>query len=258
MSTKKKLLIIDDEPVFREMLDDFFTSARYEVQTAATGEAALDLLKQSTPDLILLDIQMPGMGGLAFFNQISAATGKSKYPVIIITARVQLEDVFKDLPVDGFVTKPVKLEELLQNVQSVLIKKHIASVFPQKLTEKIKKIMVVENDKEKFDQIVGELVACGFLVCGVKNGAEALMRAPQEMPDVVLTKLGLPDIFGDTLATQLKELLKPDAKIVVYAAHDHTWDSILAQKICEKANISKLIESDKAQDLSKEILRLFE
>ncbi|PIU40011.1 MAG: hypothetical protein COT00_03920 [Candidatus Omnitrophica bacterium CG07_land_8_20_14_0_80_50_8] len=257
MSQKKTVFIIDDEPNYREMLGTFLMSSGYRVMTACDGEEALALLKQTQPDLIILDMQMPKMGGVAFYNRILTPAGKSKYPVIVLTARTNLEELFADLPVDAFIAKPFKMEELLAQVRQALRSKQVFAGIP-KTIKKTKKVLLVEDDKEKFDHIVGELAACGFFVNGVRSGAEAIARAPAESPDIVLAKLALPDIYGDFLAMELRQVLREDAKVVLYAKSRPMNDSALAKKIYDRISAFKLIESDDPRELAVEMVKLFE
>ena len=120
--TIKKILVVDDEPGFVEMVSEFLSNRKYEVLTAANGEEALQVIKQIPPDLIVLDIAMPKMGGVAFYDRVSLPDGQPMYPTLVCTANSDMEDLFSSLRVDGFITKPFKMEQLLTMIEQIFAK----------------------------------------------------------------------------------------------------------------------------------------
>jgi two-component system OmpR family response regulator len=115
-----KILVLDDESVLREMLCDTLHIANYEVVEAADANQALTILRQTTVDLIISDVNMPGMDGYEFLAHLRATGDQT--PAIILTARRERTDVTKGLKLgaDDYVTKPFGLEELLLRVSAVL------------------------------------------------------------------------------------------------------------------------------------------
>ena len=112
-----KLLIVDDEVEICDFLKSFFEERSYETKTASSGQAALNAVEQFKPQVILLDIKMPGMDGV----QVLAAV-KRKYPrikVIMVTAletRDKIEECLR-LGADNYITKPLSLEYLENDVR---------------------------------------------------------------------------------------------------------------------------------------------
>ncbi len=86
----RHILAIDDEPAFLGMLRCLFCELGYKVTTAKSGKEGLAKLKEETPDLVILDVVMPGMNGYEVLSEIRKA---SSVPVMMLTARVQIEDV---------------------------------------------------------------------------------------------------------------------------------------------------------------------
>lgn len=123
VETKKtKVLVVDDEVHIREFLHEILTEDGHEVLTAASGEAALPVAKQEQPDLILLDIKMPGLSGLEVCRRLRADAATQRIRIIILTAfdtRDQLEESIV-AGADDFLGKPVQLAELRLRVQSML------------------------------------------------------------------------------------------------------------------------------------------
>jgi DNA-binding response OmpR family regulator len=115
----RKILVVDDTKNVQVLLSDFLTSQDFEVLTASDGREAQDVLRESNPDLILLDIMMPNMDGYQFISQLRRT---SSIPVIMITAKQQEADIIRgfDLGADDYITKPFRLRELLVRMRAVL------------------------------------------------------------------------------------------------------------------------------------------
>ncbi len=114
-----QLLLIDDDPLLRRSLAFSLGKAGYEVKTAATAEDGLGLARTAPPDLVLLDIGLPGMDGLEALRQFREHLA---IPVIFLTARQRELDEILGLEsgADDFVTKPFDLDVLLARIKAVL------------------------------------------------------------------------------------------------------------------------------------------
>jgi len=115
----KKLLLVDDDALMRRSLAFNLERSSYSVQTAATAEDALEIVHQNRPDLILLDIGLPGMDGLEALRKLRDELG---IPVILLTARRrELDEVLGlEMGADDYVTKPFDFDVLLAHVKAVL------------------------------------------------------------------------------------------------------------------------------------------
>ena len=114
-----RILVVDDEPQIRRIMRTTLTGAGYEVDDAKTGEEALEKLRDYHPDLVLLDMNMPGMGGLAVCREIRAGTGVG---IIMLTVRNTEADKVAalDAGADDFVNKPFSTPELLARIRAAL------------------------------------------------------------------------------------------------------------------------------------------
>jgi sigma-B regulation protein RsbU (phosphoserine phosphatase) len=124
---KRKLLIVDDEAINLKLLRVTLTSSGFEVVEAKNGREALARIDEADPDLILLDIMMPGMDGYEVCQRVRAHPKHQGLPVLMLTALNQLEDRVKALEVgaDDFITKPFNKVELLARVHSLLRVKNL-------------------------------------------------------------------------------------------------------------------------------------
>ena len=117
-----RILVVEDEPAIAELLRVNLVDAGYEVQAAPDGETAQQLLKESLPDLVLLDWMLPGMSGLSLAKQLRAEPRTRELPLIMVTARSDEADKIAGLEawVDDYVTKPFSPRELRARIKSVL------------------------------------------------------------------------------------------------------------------------------------------
>ncbi|MDQ4076595.1 MAG: response regulator transcription factor [Chloroflexota bacterium] len=115
---RKEILVIDDDQLMRSSLSFHLENAGYRVQRAASAEEALKLLRTSSPDLILLDIGLPGMDGLEALRYLK----QQHVPVILLTARRRELDEVLGLEVgaDDYITKPFSQDVLLARIRRVL------------------------------------------------------------------------------------------------------------------------------------------
>jgi len=114
-----KILVVNDDPQIRRVMKATLVGHSYEVIEARTGEEAMDLLPAENPNLVLLDMNMPGMGGLETCRAIRAG---SDIPVIILSVRNTEKDKVAalDAGADDYVTKPFGIEELLARIRAAM------------------------------------------------------------------------------------------------------------------------------------------
>jgi two-component system response regulator MprA len=115
-----RLLVVDDEPSLRESLARAFAVEGYDVETAADGEEALAAVDAHRPDLVVLDVLMPGLDGLTACRRLRAQGDRT--PVLMLTARDAVGDRVAglDAGADDYVVKPFALDELLARVRALL------------------------------------------------------------------------------------------------------------------------------------------
>lgn len=113
------ILVVDDEAILREMMRLYLEREGFRVVEASNGREALFAARYEKPDLVLLDLMMPEMGGYDFIRHF---TEESDAPIIVLTARIEESDkvVGLELGADDYVTKPFGVQELMARVRAVL------------------------------------------------------------------------------------------------------------------------------------------
>jgi signal transduction histidine kinase len=162
------ILVVDDIPENRELLEAALTAADYRVQCAADGPAALDRVAVELPDLILLDVMMPGMDGYQVCRTLKVGPDTAFIPIVMITAYQDLPHRIQGIEAgaDDFLTKPFDSHELLTRVRSLLRVKalHDALVATNRqLEERVaQRTVALEQalrDLRKVDQLKSEFLA---------------------------------------------------------------------------------------------------
>lgn len=127
-----RILVVDDQPQMRRFMRATLMKAGYEIDDAKTGEEALNKLRDFHPDLVLLDINMPGMGGVAACREIRAGTSAG---IIMLTVRNTDQDKVAalDAGADDFVTKPFSTPELLARIRAALRRVPVPQSAPMRI-----------------------------------------------------------------------------------------------------------------------------
>lgn len=121
------ILVVEDEEDIRELLAYNLTREGFRAASAESGEVGLEIARQESPDLIVLDLMLPGMSGLEVCRKLKADTRTQRIPVIILTARGEEEDIIAGFAAsaDDYVTKPFSPRVLIARVGANLRRKAI-------------------------------------------------------------------------------------------------------------------------------------
>jgi DNA-binding response OmpR family regulator len=119
MTLQQRILVVDDEPDIRKVLERYLRREGYLVDMAADGQAALAIIERTPPDLIVLDLLMPRLGGLEVTRILRS---KSDIPIIMLTSKdEELDKVLGlEMGADDYVTKPFSVKELVARIKAVL------------------------------------------------------------------------------------------------------------------------------------------
>jgi two-component system, OmpR family, KDP operon response regulator KdpE len=119
MQDHRRILVVDDEPQITRVLRTSLSTQNYDIRVANDGETALEIMKDWTPDLVITDLSMPNMDGLALCRRLRLST---QIPIIVLSVRGEekMKVQALDAGADDYVTKPFGIEELLARVRANL------------------------------------------------------------------------------------------------------------------------------------------
>lgn len=117
-----RILVADDEPALLRLLEFVLGRRGYIIQGVTNGNAAVEILKTESPDLVILDVMMPGLDGYEVLTYIRETAHLEGLPVVMLTARAQLDDIQLGLSLgaDAYLAKPFDPEELFSVVESLV------------------------------------------------------------------------------------------------------------------------------------------
>lgn len=119
----RSVLIVDDEPMARTLLRLMLVRAGFHVNEAEDGYDALDKVRKNQPDVVLLDVMMPGMDGFAVCEQLRSEPDTAELPIIMLSAKTDLDSINKGLRAGAtvYLTKPISPEDLTRHVKDALV-----------------------------------------------------------------------------------------------------------------------------------------
>ncbi|NWK57424.1 response regulator transcription factor [Verrucomicrobiaceae bacterium N1E253] len=198
------ILIIEDEEDIAELVSFNLQRSDFEVELAHDGLRGLAKAKEGLPDLIVLDLMMPGMDGIALFKELRREASTRKIPVIMLTARGQTEDKIQglELGADDYMTKPFSPKELVLRVKNLLKRSSHTESGAELVCGPfrfIKNSLLFYVDGERCDLTATEFKLMLYL-CERKNVA-------QDRHDLLKDVMGYSgDVHSRTLDTHMKRL----------------------------------------------------
>jgi PAS domain S-box-containing protein len=188
----RRILVVDDEPDIRRLLQHYLEGADYEVMMASTGEEAFQLARIAQPDLITLDILLPDSSGLTVLERLKSDAATASIPVIMLTI-VKDDGQGRLLGATDYLDKPIAALDLLQR---------IATVFTDQSQQRL--ILLVAAASEQNEPLVLALQGAGHKVMIVPDGRKLLALARRAHPDLIIFDAAVPPMGGLALLQALR------------------------------------------------------
>jgi len=225
--TRRRILVIDDDPIVRELLRSYLTEAGCDVTVAPSGREGLRLARQVRPSAITLDVMMPDVDGWEVMRELKAAPETAEIPVLIVSVSDD-RTTGMALGAVGYIVKPVDKAQLLAEIERV------ATV------RTVRRILVVDDDPAAREHICEVLREGPYAAETASGGAEALERVRASRPDVMVLDLMMPEVDGFAVLDQLRaDPATADLPVVVLTAKDLTADEQDQLKRAARAVITK-------------------
>ena len=203
-----RILVIEDNEVNLELMRFLLTAHGYTVLAAYDGEEGLDIARRELPDLILCDLQMPGMDGYQVAQQVKGTPALQHIPMVAVTAYAMVGDRDKVLSAgfDGYFAKPIAPETFVQQVEAFLKPEFKSQTLPPAaaVTSPLSKppglknhtALVVDDLQAHLDLAVSLLGYSGFKVVTARGMREGLEQARRVTPDLIMSDVCMADGSG--------------------------------------------------------------
>jgi len=258
MAEKKKVLVVDDDTISQDLIQETLTNSGFDVIVAANGQEGLDRVYLEHPDIVICDVLMPVMDGYSFYKEMRKDEIACQIPVLILTARGKMEDTFKAVGVNSFMTKPYSADILLSEVAKLLSAASGVSSAPVKKDFKTlqygsatstdqqaigKRVIIFGRDDIVLNGMNKQLQneKCGVLV--IKDEDQLPVHFDRVNPDIILLQL----FDGDKKS--IIEVLSNLKKVIERKFHETEVKS-LSQSECLEYRIPYILLYKIGEELS--------
>jgi two-component system cell cycle response regulator len=206
----KKILVVEDNELNMKLIDSLLKLGHYETVKAADAETGIRLARGHNPDLVLMDIQLPGMDGLHASRIIKTDPELKNIPVVALTAHAMVgdEDRAREAGCDGYLAKPIDTRTFLQTIAQYLHGNNVNGQVEENAQDHIRghqhKILIVDDDPLNLELLSQVLCSEEFEVVLASDGVEALDKVVQESPDLILLDIMMPVLDGLEVTRRLK------------------------------------------------------
>lgn len=226
------ILIVDDQAALVLLMEKILSTAGYKVLKAYNGDEAIKVAHESMPDLILLDVMMPGMTGYEVTKTLRQDPPTSSISIVLLTALDSTKDKVKGLEAgaDDFLTKPVNVQELLARVRSMIKLKRLQEKYVNytkpiipggvsdqdvSISERKAVVLVVDGDRKTAQYYRNVIESGGIAVITVYDIREALAVLDEVHPDLILLDLLPPDMNENEVLDRIQAVSEQDIPVFI-------------------------------------------
>ncbi len=208
--TDLKVLIVEDEEILLEFMAQKITAEGYVAYTSNSGESGLPMAQRLKPDIIVTDLDLPGMDGREFINAYLKGLQKHEYPGIIVVSGIMetmesVRSVF--FKVDHFLKKPCGMGDILNAINTLAIRNQRHKLKNLKETKEHRHILIIDDDEGDRNLMKNALESAGYQnISFASHGSEGMIKVKLEKPEVVVIDTVLPDINGMDLCKCIRDI----------------------------------------------------
>ena len=238
----RRVLVVDDDDDFRQLMRQQLEHAGYVVFDARDAASAIQIARTARPDVITVDLLMPGIDGWNFIETLRKEESLASIPIVVVSGAADAKTSGKR-PIDvSVIAKGEGIDRLLREISLALAGRRGAS------------ILVAEDDADLRGVLTTSLTRNGHRVVQARDGAEALAAIEREHIDLLVLDLVMPNIDGFGVLTRLKELRSGESiPVVVVTGTDRSTTEMQALRLGANVYLSKPVE---AAALTAEVTRL--
>jgi signal transduction histidine kinase/CheY-like chemotaxis protein len=212
-----RVLVVEDDPAIAQLISHHLQAGGYQVATVGRAEEALQAARRERPDLITLDIYLPGTDGFELLQTLKSDDVTADIPVVIVSVLADKKQGLRLGAVD-YITKPIDDRLLMETVTRVL--------------SEVGKVLIVDDDRDTLELLRQALNGMGFQVRTTTSGRRAMQLVREEKPDLILLDLKLPgEMDGYQVLTQLKRSMDTASVPVIVITGSLTDQEIKQQKV---------------------------
>ena len=207
------ILVIDDDEHIRDLMKRLLSREGYKVSVASSGEQGMEMARTTKPDVITLDVLMPGQDGWSVLNQLKSDPELAKIPVVMQSILDESNKAFM-LGANDYLTKPINRTQIIDVVRRVQ-------------SQSNRRALVVEDDIDAQTLMAEWLEGDGWEVHTAKNGLEGLQVFLEVEPGLIILDLMMPAMDGFGFLEQIRQQPKAtDASVIVVTAKDLTAEDL--------------------------------
>lgn len=244
----EKILVVEDDPVCLAMITNRLEAKGYQVVTATTGEEGVELAKEEKPDLILMDMILPGMHGLEATKIIKEDPDTSDILVFAVTA-LNSADIMKECYEDGicvFIRKPYDLDDLFKYIERFLGER----------SEAAKKIMIIDDNADQARMMSRRIKEQGYEVVAAPNGMVRVEEVKKIRPDLIILDIDMLEDWGFFVFKILRR--DKDTKRIPVVLTANQLSSEELKDLAEQLGAEGFIPSSfKFEEVTQKIRRIF-
>lgn len=252
----KKILVVEDNALNMKLVRGLLGLGPYRMLEAVDAETGLELAGRELPDLILMDIQLPGMDGLSATRKLKADDRLRHIPVVALTSYAMAGDEKKAMEVgcNGYITKPIDTRSFIGKLKSYLspspsadtvqadLDRNQAPTIPGERRQPL--VLIVDDEPKNAKLLAAKLAGQPYTIKSAFNGADALEMVSQHEPDLILVDVMMPGMDG----YEVTQLIKADEKtraipVIMITALDGPEDKSKGMAVGAEAFLTKPVDT---------------